>query len=207
LVVKIVCLLMLAVAACAQRFPKAELVEAAEAGDVQRVRGLLDAGADPDLPTSFSALEAASASAFPLVVAEMLQHHASVNKRDSAGRTALNVLAQSAICDAREDPAAVARLLLRAGAEVNAQDNIYGNTALHEAPDAATAKVLIEAGADINRRNQDGQTALMLTLDIEVTRVLLQAGADKGIRDKRGKTALEIAREFALAEKIAALER
>jgi ankyrin repeat protein len=101
----------------------------------------------------------------------------------------------------------VARLLLRAGADENAQDNIYGNTALHEAPDAATAKVLIEAGADINRRNQDGQTALMLTLDPEVTRVLLEAGADKAIRDKRGKTALEIAREFALTEKIAALER
>jgi uncharacterized protein len=198
---------MLAVAVCAQRVTKAPLVEAAEAGDVQRVRKLLAGGADPNLPLSFSALEAASASAFPLVVAEMLQHHPNVNQRDPAGRTALNVLAQSAIGDAREDPAAVARLLLRAGADVNAQDNIYGNTALHEAPDAATAQVLIDAGADINRRNQDGQTALMLTLDIEVTRVLLNAGADKTIRDKRGKTALEIAREFALTEKIAALER
>ena len=204
---RIVWALILAVAACAQPFPKPELVKAAEAGDVQRVRELLDGGADPNLPKSFSALEAASASAFPEVVKAMLDHRADVTQRDSAGRTPLNVLAQSAIGDARENPAEVARLLIRAGADVNAQDHIYGNTALHEAPDAATALVLIESGADINRRNQDGQTALMLTLDTEVARVLLRAGADKTIRDNRGKTALDIAREFELTDKAVLLQR
>ncbi len=204
--VRIVCLLILALQVGSQQTPKPELIKAAEAGDVNRVRELLDAGADPNLPHSFSALEAASASAFPEVLKEMLRHHPDVNQRDSAGRTALNVLAQSAIGDKREDPAEVARLLIKAGADVNAQDNIYGNTALHEAPNASTSKVLIEAGADINRRNRDGQTALMLTLDPEVARVLLQADADKTIRDQRGKTALDIAREFELAEKIALLE-
>lgn len=205
--VRFVCALLIAGAISAQPFAKPALVEAAEAGDVARVRALLDAGADADLPRSFSALEAASASAFPLVVAEMLKHHPDVNQRDSAGRTALNVLAQSAIGDARENPAEVARLLIRAGADVNAQDHIYGNTALHEAPDGATAQALIDGGADINRRNQDGQTPLMLTLDTDVTRVLLRAGADKTIRDNRGKTALDIAREFQLSEKIALLAR
>jgi hypothetical protein len=130
-----------------------------------------------------------------------------VKQRDSAGRTPLNLLAQSAVGDAHENPAEVARLLLRAGADVNAQDEGYGNTALHEVTDAASAQVLIEAGADINRRNLDGQTALMLTLDPDVTRVLLQAGADKAIRDNRGKTALDIAHEFELTEKIALLTR
>jgi uncharacterized protein len=198
-------LLLLAGIIYAQTFGKPELVQAAERDDVQRVRELLAAGADPNQPRSFSALEAASASAFPDVLEEMLKKHPDVNARDSAGRTALNVLAQSAVGDARENPAAVARLLLKAGADVNAQDNIYGNTTLHEAPDASTAKVLIEGGADINRRNKDGQTPLMLTLDEEVTRVLLEAGADKSIRDDRGKTALDIAREFELTEKIALL--
>ena len=200
-------IVMLAGMLSAQPLAKPGLVQAAEANDVQRVRELLEAGADPNQPRSFSALEAASASAFPEVLQEMLKKHPDVNARDSAGRTALNVVAQSAIGDPHENPSEVARLLLAAGADVNAQDKIYGNTALHEAPDAATANVLIEGGADLNRRNQDGQTALMLTLDEEVTRVLLQAGADKSIRDKRGKSALDIAREFALTEKIALLDK
>jgi uncharacterized protein len=190
----------------AQREPESELVQAAETGDVVKVRALLDAGANPNLPKNFSALEAASASAFPQVVEEMLKHRPDVNQRDSAGRTALNALGQSAIGGPRENPAEVARLLIEAGADVNAQDNIYGNTPLHEVSDAATAKVLIQAGAGLNRRNRDGQTALMLTLDTEVARVLIEAGADKSVRDKLGKTALDIARKLELTEKIAVLE-
>jgi ankyrin repeat protein len=206
-VVRTILLVIVAAIACAQRVPKPELVQAAEAGDVARVRALLDAGADPNLPKSFSALEAASASAFPEVLKEMLKHHPDVNQRDSAGRTALRVVGASAIGDKRENAAEVVRLLAKAGADVNVQDNFYGNTALHEAPDAATAKALIDAGANINLRNQDGQTALMLTLDENVTRVLLAAGADTTIRDKSGKTALDLARELQLTEKIALLER
>jgi len=183
-----------------------ELVRAAELGDVAKVRALLEAGANPNLPQNFSALEAASAAAYPQVVEEMLKQHPNVNQRDSAGRTALNALGQSAIGGPRENPAEVARLLIKAGADVNAQDNIYGNTPLDEVPDAATAKVLIAAGAGLDRRNVNGQTALMLTLDPEVARVLIEAGADKSVRDKSGKTALDLARELQLTEKIALLE-
>lgn len=206
---RVVCWLamaMMAMTLCAQRALEPELVQAAEAEDVAKVRALLEAGANPNLPKNFSALEAAAASAFPQVVAEMLKHRPDVNQRDSAGRTALNALGQNAIGKPSENPAEVARLLIEAGADVNAQDNIYGNTPLDEVPDAATAKVLIQAGAGLNRRNRDGQTALMLTLDPEVARVLLEAGADKSVRDKLGKTALDIARELELTEKIALLE-
>jgi uncharacterized protein len=205
-VTRVVCWLAMAVIGCAQGAHEAELVRAAETGDVIKVRALLEAGANPNLPKNFSALAAASAAAFPQVVEEMLKHRPDVNQRDSAGRTALNALGQGAIGGPRENPAEVARLLIQAGADVNAQDNIYGNTPLHEVPDAATAKVLIQAGAGLNRRNRDGQTALMLTLDPEVARVLLEAGADKTVRDKMGKTALDVARELELTEKIALLE-
>jgi len=187
-------------------YGQAELVRAAEVGDVAKVRALLDAGADPNLPKNFSALEAAAAAAYPRVVEEMLKHHPDVNQRDSAGRTALNALGQSAVGRPGENLAEVARLLITAGADVNAQDNIYANTPLHEVPDAASAKVLIQAGAQLNRRNVEGQTALMVTLDPDVARVLLEAGADKTVRDKNGKTALDLARELELTEKIALLK-
>ncbi len=197
---------LLLVAMAVSVYGQAELVRAAEIGDVAKVRALLDAGANPNLPKNFSALEAAAAAAYPKVVEELLKHHPDVNQRDSAGRTALNALGQSAVGRPGENPAEVARLLIKAGADVNAQDNIYANTPLHEVPDAASAKVLIQAGAQLNRRNVEGQTALMMTLDPEIARVLLEAGADKTVRDKKGKTALDLARELELTEKIALLK-
>jgi ankyrin repeat protein len=189
----------------AQRFPKPPLVEAAEAGDVARVAELLDSGAEPNEPRSFSALQTAAACAFPEIVREMLKHRPAVNQRDNAGRTALQVIGQSAVGDKREDAAEVVRLLAAAGAEIDVQDNFYGNSALHEALNAGMAKALISAGANINLKNKDGQTPLMLTLDEEIARALLDAGADASLKDNRGKTALDIAREFELTEKIAVL--
>jgi len=195
--------LFASVLACAQ--PEAELVKAAESGDAKKVGALLDAGLSPDLPKTFSALEAAAAAAYPAVIREMLRHRVSINARDSAGRTPLHLVGKTAVGDQREDIAMVARLLIAAGADVDARDHIHGNTLLHEVPDADTAKVLIAAGARINLRNKDGQTPLMLTLDEDVARLLIDAGADTSIRDNNGKTALDLARELQLTEKIAVL--
>ena len=200
-------ILLLAAALAAQTREQLDFVKAAEAGDAKRVRQFLDAGADPNLPKSFSAFEAACAGSLPEVVKIMLDHGADVHRRDAAGRTPLNLLAQTAVGDRRENSAEVARLLIRAGADVNAQEDTFRNTPLHDAPEAATAQVLIAAGADINRRNGEGRTPLMLTLDPDVAAVLLRAGADKTVRDNRGRTALDLAREFELTEKIAILKK
>jgi len=57
----------------------------------------------------------------------------------------------------------VVRLLLRAGAHVNAQ-NVYGNTALMKAchrGHVQIAKLLLEAGADADASDRDGITAIM----------------------------------------------
>lgn len=202
-----VALILLAASAVvyAQASLEMELVKAAEANDVKKVRQLLDAGAKPELPRTFSALEAACAGAFPDVVREMLRQRVDLKARDSAGRTALNVVGATAVGTARENMARVARMLIANGADVNARDHIHGNTLLHEAPDVDTARVLIEAGAELNIRNKDGQTPLMLTLDEDVARLLVAEGADISIRDKNGKTALDLAREMQLTEKIAVL--
>jgi len=199
-------LLLLATSvAFAQSSLETELVKAAEAGNAAKVRQLLDAGANPALPKSFSALEAAAAGAYPEVLKEMLRKPANLNARDSAGRTVLHVVGETAAEEARDNIARVTRMLIANGADVNARDRVYGNTLLHHVPDADTAKVLIDAGARLNILNHQGQTPLMLTLDEEVARMLVNAGADISLVDKNGKTALDMAKELQLTEKIAVL--
>ncbi len=116
------------------------------------------------------------------------------------------------------DQIAVLKLLLGAGASVNAADE-EGNTALHFVQDeesarflldaganpkavnkegrtplhethAGVAKALIRAGANIEARDRYGATPLFNKYDADAVRVLLQAGADVTVRDESGHTAL-----------------
>jgi uncharacterized protein len=86
----------------------------------------------------------------------------------------------------------VVKELIRAGANVNAQDD-YATTPLLGATyrDVAMLSVLLEAGAEVNAQNNAGMSALILARDTpEIVVKLLEAGADANITNDEGKTAL-----------------
>ncbi|HLB94224.1 MAG TPA: ankyrin repeat domain-containing protein [Candidatus Babeliales bacterium] len=88
-----------------------------------------------------------------------------------------------------------ARLLLGAGADVNAQ-NQFGYSALMTAAvrgDVEVVQLLLAAGANVNMQNRDGYSALMTAArnkHVEVVRLLLAAGANVNVQDHDGYSAL-----------------
>ena len=97
----------------------------------------------------------------------------------------------------------MARLLLKAGADVNGQEILRGLTALMWASlksSVEMVQLLISAGADVNTKDNIGMTALMFAAkrgEPRIVNILLSAGADPSIayEDPNGKlTALDMAR-------------
>jgi len=87
---------------------------------------------------------------------------------------------------------AVAKVLIAAGADVNARD-LDGNTPLHCTGNFEVIKTLIAAGADTNAKNESGWTPLQHFVfydDVERFQALIAAGADVNARDKDGMTPL-----------------
>lgn len=99
---------------------------------------------------------------------------ADIHVKTQLGETVLH-----AAC--REGSAATVRLLLSAGAEVNAAD-LTGNTPLHEAcynGQTEVAKILLKAGARIKAKNRFGNTPLQTARSngqTETANMLLEAG-------------------------------
>lgn len=98
-------------------------------------------------------------------------------------------------------------VLIRAGADLNAQDVTNGWTALVwslKEGQANSAKELIKAGTNLNLRDRNGKTALMHAADLgykspyqEVVQQLLTSGADLNLQDNDGQTALAHAERIA----------
>ena len=66
------------------------------------------------------------------------------------------------------------KVLIKAGADVNAKDN-FGRTALMFAETPEQTKVLIDAGADVNANIDTGATALIYAKTQEQKELLLNA--------------------------------
>jgi quinoprotein dehydrogenase-associated probable ABC transporter substrate-binding protein len=130
----------------------------------------------------------------PALVEMLLAHHAKLAATDHDGLTPLGVAAQNG-------KAKAARVLLEAGADVNAPVAKGGYTPLMLAAISGSnelATSLIEHGAKVNAANPGGVTALMIAAAgnrSTIAGVLVKAGADVNARSEDGRTALSIARD------------
>lgn len=89
------------------------------------------------------------------------------------------------------------KLLLQAGADVNAKNGLGVTALIFGAMQPAKVKLLVDAGADVNAVSKLGRTPLMVAAgtpgSVESVRLLLSKGANVNPADARGNTALTAA--------------
>jgi len=151
------------------------LMRAAEQGDVNAAKSLLDKGADVNEKGEFSSTALRQAAEFGrmAVVQLLLDRGADVNAQDAGGDSVLMVASLKGHAD-------VVKILLDRGANVTAK-NMNGWTALAYVSKVDIAKLLIEKGADINGQNFHGATVLgsaAMSRRDEVVKYLIDKGAD-----------------------------
>src|SRR5689334_10654587 len=116
----------------------------------------------------------------------------SLNSRDRRGATALMHAAAYGSIEAM-------KLLLEAGAGVNAPNDFNATALLWCARDPDKARLLIEHGADVNAQSKQGRTPLMLASmrdgGSDTVALLLAKGANSKVKDNRKETALGLAAE------------
>jgi ankyrin repeat protein len=151
-----------------RRGPKLTLFEAAAAGDVARVRELVErnrAQANGVAPDGYSALGLAAFFKRRDVVRTLLE--AGADPRPASRQGGFTPLHSAVATDA-------------------------------DARDVEIVRMLLEKGADPNARSHSGSTPLhtvAFTGDRESLDLLLEHGADPAIKNKEGKAAVDMARE------------
>ncbi|XP_047482519.1 ankyrin repeat domain-containing protein 50-like [Penaeus chinensis] len=127
---------------------------ASRRGDRAIAEGLLQAGARPDMQTSW-ALQTTAVWRRPAIARDLIRSGANVDLQDNTGQAALHKASLYGF-------SSLVRTFIDAGAEVDLQDRV-GRTALIWAcrrGQNAVIKDLLEAGADPNIRDNTGRDAL-----------------------------------------------
>ncbi len=110
-----------------------------------------------------------------------------VNTKDSRGGTPLMYAAAFGSLDAM-------KLLVAAGADVNAKNAFDATALMGCATDLDKVRFLVEKGADVNAQSKPGRTALLIASGInggsEIVRFLLDKGAESSAADASGVTPL-----------------
>ena len=174
-----------------------DLIIAIDENDIEKVKSLLDKGADINTRNEngdTALMMAVNRTRDVKLVNLLLDKGADVNaKNNKNDKYKLNqtALIYAAIYEETE----IVKALLERGADVNAKNN-YGYSPLimaaaHER--SGNVKALLAKGADVNAADEKGTTALMRSAekgDAETIRALLASGADVNSRNKQGETAL-----------------
>jgi len=188
-----------------------QLREAAENGNTERVRSLLDQGANREardqlgrtpllLATRRNQIESARV---------LIEAGANVNAKDNIDDSPYLYAGASGFNQ-------ILRLTLDHGADLKST-NRYGGTALIPAAEKGfvdNARTLIDAGVDVNHLNRLHWTALMEAIvlsdggpkHVEIVELLVKAGADVNIADKDGVTPLTHARQRGYTAMVKTLE-
>lgn len=122
----------------------------------------------------------------------LLHRRVKSRKANQQGETAL----QLAIGTTHDE--ATVPLLIKSRFDMDVQNTVTGNTALHRAVELRRPRILaflLEKGANMNILNRDGMTALQLackTDNCEAISLFLERGAQLEIRSSRGTTALQV---------------
>jgi uncharacterized protein len=207
-------------AGCAGKQPESsadadgELIVAARAGDVGRVRSLLerDAAVDARDASGATALVAAAYGNHVDVAGSLIEAGADVNVKDERQQSAYPI----ATSEVGDDPRLL-ELTLVNGADVDAKDS-YNGTGLIRAADRGHVRIverLLDTKVEVDRVNRLGWTALLEAIILgggdrehtEVVRLLVAAGADVNLADGDGVTPLGHARRQGYDEIAAILQR
>ena len=180
--------LVLGVAGAAAAAEEPTLADAAEHGNGARVRPLLDAGTDVNVPQidGMTALHWAAYHDDAETAELLVRSGADVNAENGYGVPPISVAATNGGID-------IVTLLLDAGANPNAALR-GGETVLMTAArtgSLGTVRALLAKGADPNAREEREQTALMWAAaegHAAVTHALLEVGADMHAKLKSGFT-------------------